>query len=60
MGAYGEGVRQTAQAMEKAGMKCLTVRLYPGNRYELLNELERISVMEEIYDWINEKVMQPK
>ncbi len=60
VGAYGEVVRQTAQAMEKAGMKCLTVRLYPGNRHELLNELERISVMEEIYDWINEKVMQAK
>lgn len=60
VGAYGEGVRKTAQAMEKSGMKHLTVRLYPAYRHELLNELERITVMEEIYDWINANVMQSK
>ena len=58
VGAYGEGVRKTAQAMEKSGMKRLTVRLYPAYRHELLNELERITVMEEIYDWINANVMR--
>ena len=60
VGAYGDGVRKTVKALEAAGMKRLSLKLYPTDRHEVLNELDRDKVMGDIACWINENVMQAK
>ena len=52
MGAYGQGVQQTADAFRKAGAKRLSVKLYPMCRHEILNEINREDVYGDILEWI--------
>lgn len=58
VGNYGEGVKQAYESFEKAGMKNLSIKLYPEDRHELLNELDRTEVYEEIYLWIGERIKE--
>jgi alpha-beta hydrolase superfamily lysophospholipase len=34
----------------------VTIRLYPGGRHEMLNEINKEDVKKDILDWINEKL----
>ena len=52
VGAYGEGVRKARASLEGAGMKHVEMKLWPGDRHEILNELDRDQVMEHIAGWI--------
>ncbi len=51
IGQYGKGVRTLKENYEKAGVK-VTCYLYPGNRHECLNELNRETVQDDILRWI--------
>lgn len=53
VGNYGEGVRRAANAFAKAGMENVSMRLYPLCRHEVLNELNREEVYENILDWLS-------
>lgn len=55
VGNYGEGVKQTVQAFLKAGMKNVSMRLYPLCRHEVLNELNREEVYRNILDWLKKQ-----
>ncbi len=57
VGEFGEGVRRACASMEAAGLEDLTCRLYPGGRHEILNETDRVSVMGDIFAWMEEKVI---
>lgn len=57
VGAYGEGVRKAQEAMKQAGVQNIALKLYDGDRHELLNEADKAVVMQDIYDWIKEKVL---
>lgn len=55
VGGYGKGVAQAARRLRKAaGQKAglVTLKLYPGARHELLNELNRKEVCGDILAWI--------
>ena len=52
VGAYGQGVQQAAEAFRKAGMKKVSVKLYPLCRHEILNEINREDVYKDILGWI--------
>ena len=52
VGAYGQGVQQAADAFRKAGMKKVSVKLYPLCRHEILNEINREDVYKDILGWI--------
>ena len=39
-----------------AGIKDVTIKLYAGDRHELLNETDRRQVMEDFYGWIQERM----
>ena len=58
VGEYGEGVRRAVESMEAAGLERLTCKMYPGDRHELLNETDRMTVMEDLFGWIEENVIQ--
>lgn len=52
VGNYGEGVRKTAEAFRKAGMKNTKLRIYPLCRHELLNEINKEEIYKDIVDWM--------
>ena len=56
VGAYGHGVQQAAEAFRSAGMKQVTVKLYPLCRHEILNEINREDVYLDVLNWITAKI----
>lgn len=54
VGSYGKGVHQAAEAFRKAGMEAVSVRIYPLCRHEILNEINREEIYENILQWMNE------
>lgn len=57
VGSYGKGVKQAADALKNAGLTDLEMKLYPGDRHEILNEDDRQQVMEDILNWIKRAVL---
>lgn len=53
VGGYGEGVRKAAQMFIRSGMKHVSVKLYPGCRHEIHNELNRDEVYQDVAVWID-------
>ena len=53
VGSYGAGVRTAAEAFRKAGMERVDVRIYPLCRHELLNEINREEIMDDMSRWID-------
>jgi len=48
----GKGIKNLEQALKKSGVSDLTVKLYEGARHELLSEINRVEVMNDIKVWI--------
>ena len=42
----------SAKQYENAGIEDVTVLLFEGGRHEMLHEINRLSVFETVYDWI--------
>lgn len=58
VGNYGEGVRKAYDSFQKAGMENVSLKLYPEDRHELLNELDKYQVYEDLYPWIVDRVRE--
>ena len=56
VGDYGAGVETAYKAFCRAGLKDVMIRLYPGGRHEMLNELNGDEVMQDILNWLNERI----
>ena len=56
VGSYGKGVRRAAEEFRKLGMTDVSEKIYPLCRHELLNELNKQEVYEDVAKWL-EKVM---
>ena len=56
VGDYGAGVEKAYKAFCRAGLTDVRIRLYPGGRHEMLNEINRSDVMQDILNWLNEKL----
>lgn len=56
VGSMGEGVEKVAGMFRKAGCRDVTVKLYPGGRHEMLNEINRQEVMEDLLAWLEQKM----
>jgi alpha-beta hydrolase superfamily lysophospholipase len=52
-GKNGKGVMEAAQAFKSAGLNDVTVKLYEGARHEILNEINKDEVQQDIVKWIN-------
>jgi len=55
VGNYGQGVKKAVQAFTQAGMENVTMRLYPLCRHEVLNEMNREEVYQNILDWLTRR-----
>lgn len=60
VGGYGKGVRKTYISLRAAGLENIKVKLYKDGRHELLNDTNRQEVMQDIYNWIEKKVLHEK
>lgn len=58
VGNYGEGVRKAYEDFQKVGMERISLKLYAGDRHELLNEKDKFKVYENIYPWIMDRVRE--
>lgn len=56
VGSYGKGVRHTVSEFKKAGMTDVSCRIYPLCRHEILNEINRQEIFEDIGGWLAKKV----
>lgn len=56
VGSYGKGIHSCANAFRKAGMMDVSVKIYPLCRHEILNEINKEDIFEDIYDWIEKKI----
>lgn len=56
VGDYGKGVEKAYQAFCKAGLRDVTIRLYPDGRHEMLNEINKSKVYQDILHWLDSKV----
>ena len=56
VGSYGKGVRTCAEAFRKAGVADVSVRIYPLCRHEILNEINKEEIFEDVAQWIEKKI----
>lgn len=54
VGNYGKGVETCAQAFRDAGMEQVTVKIYPEDRHDVLNELDKLTVWTDLTQWMEE------
>ena len=52
VGGYGEGVIEAKNALVKAGLENVSMKLYPNDRHEIINETDKEVVYNDIYEWL--------
>lgn len=58
VGPYGKGVEKAAAEFKKAGMINVACKLYPDCRHEILNELNKQEVYEDVANWLRPYVIK--
>lgn len=53
VGGAGKGVRKLYNTYKKAGIQDVTMKLYPGGRHEMLNEINKDEVMKDVIEWLD-------
>lgn len=56
VGDYGKGVERVYQSFKEIGMENVQMKLYPKDRHEILNELDKEDVYGDIYRWILQRI----
>lgn len=56
VGTNGKGVRQVYEQYKTHGLNNVTLRLYEGARHELLNELNKQEVYEDVLYWLQNMI----
>ena len=56
IGSYGKGVMQFYRRLDAHGFEDVRLKLWDGCRHELLNELNRLEVYDDITKWLDEQV----
>ncbi len=55
VGAQGEGVKAAKAKFEEAGIQDISIKLYEDYRHEILHEIGKEVVYQDIYDWMMSK-----
>lgn len=56
VGSGGRGPREVADAYRRAGVRDVALKLYPGARHEVLNEINRDEVTRDLLAWISARL----
>lgn len=54
LGENGEGIKEVFARLEDAELCSLKMKLYPGGRHEILNDVMKNTVYADIIDWVRE------
>lgn len=52
VGNFGKSVDKIYEKYRRMGIKDVSIKLYEGDRHEILNETDREQVYEDLYEWI--------
>jgi alpha-beta hydrolase superfamily lysophospholipase len=55
VGAYGRGPQEVYDALAATGHADLLLNLYPDGRHEMINEVNRCEVYEDVLAWLDER-----
>ena len=58
VGQYGKGVMKSYDMYLEAGIRDLKVKIYPRMRHEILNEIGKEGVYQDILDWLEARMPQ--
>ena len=53
VGDYGKGVKAAYASLEEMGMTNLSMKMYEGGRHEILNEIDKQQVYDDVWDWVS-------
>ena len=56
VGEYGKSVQSVFETYKQAGVEDIRLKLYAGDRHEILNELDKETVYTDIYNWLEEHI----
>ena len=56
VGEFGKGPGMVADAYKKTGIQDVTLKLYPDDRHEILNELDKETVDQDLLAWIEARM----
>ncbi|MGN0362797.1 MAG: serine aminopeptidase domain-containing protein [Bilifractor sp.] len=56
VGNFGEGPKKVAEIYQKCGIQDVTCRIYPGDRHEVLNEVDHDVADRDLIAWILQKI----
>ncbi len=56
VGSLGSGIPKVADQFRAAGLRDVTVKLYPGGRHEMFNEINRTEVYQDLIAWLDQHV----
>lgn len=57
VGEMGKGVKKVINQYKKAGINDLTSKIYEGGRHEMLNEINKEEVEQDVINWLNQRVL---
>ena len=60
VGGCGKGVQRAFRGFQNAGVRDVSIRLYPDLRHEILNEACREAVYEDLFRWMSAHISQQK
>lgn len=60
VGKYGKAVMEVYEQFKKIGMTDIMWKLYKDDRHEILNELDRHQVYQDIESWLNVRIAEAK
>jgi len=56
VGDFGKGVQRIFEKYKNAAIKDVSIKLYEGDRHEILNEKDREQVYEDLYQWFVNRI----
>ena len=56
VGDYGRSVERVYKSFQELGMENVQMKLYPKDRHEILNEVDREDIYGDIYRWILQRI----
>ena len=56
VGEFGKGPRMVVEFYRKTGIQDVTLKLYPDDRHEILNELDKETVDNDLLQWMEERM----
>lgn len=55
VGAYGRAVEAVYKRYKKSGIEDVNIRIYPDDRHEILNELDKDTIYADILKWLTKR-----